>query len=303
MEARRRASAARERGGPQRGACPTRRLLRAPAPRGRHRGRQGPRWRRPRRGRRRPDAAVVAAARLRRRGGVPGRTGAGAAVAGPAGNRPLPAEDANAGAGTEEPATSPMAPRIPATESSPLIMRGLVQTGGATTAPPRRRRPKTTTPPTGRLPPKRRRRRRSTTTTTSPSSRCRRRRPRTRRSGFPGRRATRSATPPRRPKRLRPLITAWRGGAPVEYASNPDAGPVLAVSCCYAYARATANVAVQDGNCGEGAGPRGRRAARRPWRSSSTRPTRRRRGSADDCCPCSARRSARGRSGSSFRPE
>jgi len=50
---------------------------------------------------------------------------------------------------------------------------------------------------------------------------------------------------------LRPLITAWRGGAPVEYASNPDAGPVLAVSCCYAYARATANVAVQDGNCGE----------------------------------------------------
>ena len=50
---------------------------------------------------------------------------------------------------------------------------------------------------------------------------------------------------------LRPCITAWRGGAPVEYASNPDAGPVLAVSCCYAYARATANVAVQDGACGE----------------------------------------------------
>ena len=50
---------------------------------------------------------------------------------------------------------------------------------------------------------------------------------------------------------LRPLITAWRGGAPVEYASNPDVGPVLAVSCCYAYARATANVAVQDGACGE----------------------------------------------------
>ena len=55
-----------------------------------------------------------------------------------------------------------MAPRIPATESSPLIMRGLAQTGGATssapTAPPRRRPPKrTTTPPTGRLPPRRRR--------------------------------------------------------------------------------------------------------------------------------------------------
>ena len=50
---------------------------------------------------------------------------------------------------------------------------------------------------------------------------------------------------------LRPLITAWRGGAPIDYASNPDAGPVLAVSCCYAYARATANVAVQDGAAGE----------------------------------------------------
>ena len=57
--------------------------------------------------------------------------------------------------------------------------------------------------------------------------------------------------PAKAAKVLRPLITAWRGGAPVDYASNPDAGPVLAVSCCYAYARATANVAVQDGNCGE----------------------------------------------------
>ena len=52
-------------------------------------------------------------------------------------------------------------------------------------------------------------------------------------------------------KVLRPCITAWRGGAPIDYASNPDVGPVLAVSCCYAYARATANVAVQDGACGE----------------------------------------------------
>ena len=57
--------------------------------------------------------------------------------------------------------------------------------------------------------------------------------------------------PAKAAKILRPCITAWRGGAPVDYASNPDAGPVLAVSCCYAYARATANVAVQDGNCGE----------------------------------------------------
>ncbi len=57
--------------------------------------------------------------------------------------------------------------------------------------------------------------------------------------------------PAKAAKVLRPCITAWRGGAPVDYASNPDVGPVLAVSCCYAYARATANVAVQDGNCGE----------------------------------------------------
>ena len=57
--------------------------------------------------------------------------------------------------------------------------------------------------------------------------------------------------PAKAAKVLRPCITAWRGGAPVEYASNPDVGPVLAVSCCYAYARATANVAVQDGAAGE----------------------------------------------------
>ena len=57
--------------------------------------------------------------------------------------------------------------------------------------------------------------------------------------------------PAKAAKVLRPCITAWRGGAPIEYASNPDAGPVLAVSCCYAYARCTANVAVQDGACGE----------------------------------------------------
>ena len=57
--------------------------------------------------------------------------------------------------------------------------------------------------------------------------------------------------PAKAAKVLRPCITAWRGGAPIDYASNPDAGPVLAVSCCYAYARATANVAVQDGACGE----------------------------------------------------
>ena len=57
--------------------------------------------------------------------------------------------------------------------------------------------------------------------------------------------------PAKAAKVLRPCITAWRGGAPVDYASNPDVGPVLAVSCCYAYARATANVAVQDGACGE----------------------------------------------------
>ena len=57
--------------------------------------------------------------------------------------------------------------------------------------------------------------------------------------------------PAKAAKVLRPLITAWRGGAEIEYASNPDVGPVLAVSCCYAYARATANVAVQDGNRGE----------------------------------------------------
>ena len=57
--------------------------------------------------------------------------------------------------------------------------------------------------------------------------------------------------PAKAAKVLRPCITAWRGGAPIDYASNPDAGPVIAVSCCYAYARATANVAVQDGNCGE----------------------------------------------------
>ncbi|CAH0377399.1 unnamed protein product [Pelagomonas calceolata] len=57
--------------------------------------------------------------------------------------------------------------------------------------------------------------------------------------------------PAKAAKVLRPCITAWRGGAPIDYASNPDVGPVLAVSCCYAYARATANVAVQDGNCGE----------------------------------------------------
>ena len=57
--------------------------------------------------------------------------------------------------------------------------------------------------------------------------------------------------PAKAAKVLRPCITAWRGGAPIDYASNPDAGPVLAVSCCYAYARATANVAVQDGAAGE----------------------------------------------------
>ncbi len=57
--------------------------------------------------------------------------------------------------------------------------------------------------------------------------------------------------PAKAAKVLRPCITAWRGGAPVEYASNPDAGPVLAVSCCYAYARATANTAIQDGSAGE----------------------------------------------------
>ena len=57
--------------------------------------------------------------------------------------------------------------------------------------------------------------------------------------------------PAKAAKVLRPCITAWRGGAPIDYASNPDVGPVLAVSCCYAYARATANVAVQDGACGE----------------------------------------------------
>ena len=57
--------------------------------------------------------------------------------------------------------------------------------------------------------------------------------------------------PTKAAKVLRPCITAWRGGAPVDYASNPDVGPVLAVSCCYAYARCTANVAVQDGACGE----------------------------------------------------
>ena len=57
--------------------------------------------------------------------------------------------------------------------------------------------------------------------------------------------------PAKAAKVLRPCITAWRGGAPIDYASNPDAGPVIAVSCCYAYARATANVAVQDGACGE----------------------------------------------------
>ena len=57
--------------------------------------------------------------------------------------------------------------------------------------------------------------------------------------------------PAKAAKVLRPCITAWRGGAPIEYASNPDVGPVLAVSCCYAYARATANVAIQDGNAGE----------------------------------------------------
>ena len=57
--------------------------------------------------------------------------------------------------------------------------------------------------------------------------------------------------PAKAAKVLRPCITAWRGGAPVDYASNPDVGPVLAVSCCYAYARCTANVAVQDGACGE----------------------------------------------------
>ena len=57
--------------------------------------------------------------------------------------------------------------------------------------------------------------------------------------------------PAKAAKALRPCITAWRGGAPIDFASNPDAGPVLAVSCCYAYARATANVAVQDGACGE----------------------------------------------------
>ena len=57
--------------------------------------------------------------------------------------------------------------------------------------------------------------------------------------------------PAKAAKVLRPCITAWRGGAPIDYASNPDAGPVIAVSCCYAYARCTANVAVQDGACGE----------------------------------------------------
>jgi len=57
--------------------------------------------------------------------------------------------------------------------------------------------------------------------------------------------------PAKAAKVLRPCITAWRGGAPIDYASNPDVGPVLAVSCCYAYARATANVAVQDGAAGE----------------------------------------------------
>ena len=57
--------------------------------------------------------------------------------------------------------------------------------------------------------------------------------------------------PAKAAKVMRPCITAWRGGAPIDYASNPDVGPVLAVSCCYAYARATANVAVQDGACGE----------------------------------------------------
>ena len=57
--------------------------------------------------------------------------------------------------------------------------------------------------------------------------------------------------PAKAAKVLRPCITAWRGGAPIDYASNPAAGPVLAVSCCYAYARCTANVAVQDGACGE----------------------------------------------------
>ena len=57
--------------------------------------------------------------------------------------------------------------------------------------------------------------------------------------------------PAKAAKVLRPCITAWRGGAPIDYASNPDVGPVLAVSCCYAYARATANVAIQDGAAGE----------------------------------------------------
>lgn len=50
---------------------------------------------------------------------------------------------------------------------------------------------------------------------------------------------------------LRPCITAWRGGAPVEYSEAACVGPVLAVSCCYLYARCVANVAVQDGAAGE----------------------------------------------------
>ena len=86
---------------------------------------------------------------------------------------------------------------------------------------------------------------------------CRRRRPRTRRSSFPGQRL-RGALPAKAAKVLRPLITAWRSGARAD-TRRIRTRTVLAVSCCYAYARATANVAVQDGAAARTRRPRGRR--------------------------------------------